>query len=130
MARRGFWPSIDNPHPISARLAAAIIVDDFERNALTGFLVLSVGEVSGVNENRGVMIVRPDEPISASGVVIGNKSRWHLILSSVFRNRLGKCQPDLAIDPASRHQRCRWRRRTRLRRILELDVAGRHGAPL
>jgi len=62
---------------IGAGLIAAIVVDDFERNALIFFQHVRIRDVVGMHEHVGASIIRNDETKTSSVIVVRNFSNRH-----------------------------------------------------
>src|SRR5260370_39047666 len=75
----------DHPHLVGARLAAAIIIDDLERNALIFLQQVGVHQVICMNEYVRTAIIRNDESEAPSVVVERHFSVRHFLKAlSVF----------------------------------------------
>src|ERR1700676_2296085 len=90
-------PLRDHPHAVGARLIAAIIDDDIERNALIFFQRVCIHDVTDVHKNVRIPAVRRDETETAVIEVGCNRTCRHTSISC-YRARPGapKETPGLA----------------------------------
>ena len=75
----------NHPDPIGARLIAAIIGDDLERNPLAMIQLVSVRDVARVHEDVAAAIVRPNKAESSFVLETNNDTLPFLFALYSFR---------------------------------------------